>query len=224
MPTCHPKMQSHSTRRHSSWSIAVSRSSVRRSLWLLILAAVTGVSFGKGGVVPGQMQIKGVLFPVYLDSDGQPVAICRAKHVFSDYQRRGFFRMGVLPLLVIDGFAIELRDASHLSPALTVVPTHVVFKDFVRQAIEARDFSLSSTSREPFLVQARLARLENSDLWRLQEGTVQRSNSAQLTFQRATLKISGPQAGQMTCETTSGVIHIRLLSEAQAVTVKPLPP
>ncbi len=199
----------------SSVVAVLGASFVRGALSILILSTVIGVSFGKGGLLPGQAQFKGILVPICIGSNREPVAIFRAKHVFSDYQRRGFFRIGVLPLLVIDGLSIELRDPSSLPATLNAVPSHALFKDFVRSAVEARQFALSCDSQKDFAVRARLVRLESSDEWRLEDGVVRQSGGGQLSFQRATLRISGPHAGEMNCETSSGVVRIELLSSTQ---------
>jgi len=50
--------------------------------------------------------------PVYLKSESLPVAVFRANRIYHDHQRKGFFRIGGLPLLVLEGLSLELRDTN----------------------------------------------------------------------------------------------------------------
>jgi len=224
-------------------------------------------------LIDSRTQIKNAIIPICLDADAKLVAVVRTRHIFSDYQRRGFFRIGVLPLLVIDGLEVEIREPSQATAALGAVHSRIVFKEFARKAVEGRNFRLSFGSGEPFVqtgshtnglrpypvdalgdvltprpgptaielkesgrglphsrtlargseaprngvggacvLRAETVRLENSDQWRLQDGVVHAAGAEPVNFRYATLQISGPKAGEISCETTNGVVHLNCLS------------
>jgi hypothetical protein len=68
----------------------------------------------QGLFLDSRAQVKNALVAVYVDPGPEPMAWIRAARIFGDYQSRGFFRIGALPLLVIDKFAIELRDPERI--------------------------------------------------------------------------------------------------------------
>jgi hypothetical protein len=166
-----------------------------------------------------------MVVPICLDSQRpvQPSAILRVGHIFSDYQRRGFFRIGVLPLLVIDGPVVEIRDPMKLSEVLSTVHCEIFFKDHLTKSAEARDFSVRFGSEGGFLLQARLVRLERSGQWRLHEGMVKRPGAPAIAFQKASLQITGREVGELRCETTNGVAHFNLLSSLSTLITNQVP-
>jgi hypothetical protein len=149
---------------------------------------------------------------LYGESELEPVAVFRAERIFSDYQRRGFFRIGALPLLVFDGLSIELHDPTQVSKALASLGARFDARGDARKAVEGRDFCLSFVPEQDGRLRARRVRLESTTAWHLQEGTVHQAGAAPMPFRQGNLTITGPQAGQLTCETTNGTVHIHLLS------------
>ena len=166
--------------------------------------------FGFGD--PRLKEAKKLTLAVYGEAELQPVAILQAERVFNDYQRRGFFRIGVLPMLVFEGLKLEIPDPDRLSSALTNVSKKLIFKANTKKAVEGRDFLLSCGLAKAGWLRARRVRLENSQGWELQEGTFSDGDSAPVAFSRATLVATGPQAGEVTCATASGVVRIHLCS------------
>ena len=158
--------------------------------------------------------IKGAVMPVYQKFGTEPVAVCRAERVFSDYQRRGFFRIGVLPLLVFDGLQIEVRDPARVSSILSSVSGRFASKGQIKKAVEGRDFTLRFASESSGRLRARRVRLERGTEWHLQDGTVDQLGGEAVSFSRATLTVTGANAGEVVCETTNGAVRFRLGSLA----------
>jgi hypothetical protein len=153
-----------------------------------------------------------VCVAVYLKTDPLPVAIVRAGAIHEDYQRRGFFRIGVLPMLALERLTLEVRDPEHLSGVLTNATAFLARKGEARKAVEGRDFALSFTCKPDGRVTARSVRLEGREAWSLAQGTVDMPPSKPVNFRRATLTISGPQGGDLLCETSNGPVRISLHS------------
>jgi hypothetical protein len=151
-----------------------------------------------------------VCVAVYLKSEPSPVAIVRTRAIHEDYQRRGFFRIGVLPMLALERLTLEVRDPEHLSGVLTNATALLGRKGEARKAVEGRDFALSFSSKPDGLVTARSVRLEGRDAWSLAQGAVDMPPGKPVNFRQATLTISGPQAGDLLCDTTNGPVRICL--------------
>ena len=213
--------------RHDRWTASSQRTGVIFAwcfLAVLVLNNPTSTLPAASFLLDSRTRIRNAALPICLDSGNKPIAILRAKEIFGDHQRRGFFRIGVLPLLVIDGMNVEIRDPRKLGAALEGVHREIIFKQSVRKAVEGRDFRLcfapeeregrgsvvpslasSTESRSMPVLRAQIVRLDNSDLWRLEDGVVSRPGTPPITFHHATLQISGPKAGELSCETTNGV-------------------
>ena len=166
----------------------------------------------------------GVVLAIYPEIGLQPLAILRADQLYEDYQRRGFFRIGALPMLVAEGLSVELCDTNQLSAALTQASTRFGVKAKKFKAVEGRGFSLSFSGQLKGVVHARTARLESSTEWRLQEGTVEQPGSAAIAFRRATLAVAGPKAGELTYETATGPTSVHLLALIRPLDPAPIQP
>ena len=56
--------------------------------------------------------------PIYADRQGPPVAVLRIERLSTEYEKRGFFRVGLLPKVVFTGVAVELDSIERLPAAL----------------------------------------------------------------------------------------------------------
>jgi hypothetical protein len=196
-------------RERASWMPAL-----LRILFLMIVLACATSGLAQSWLLNSHMRITKAVMPEYLDFGSKPAAIFRADQIYEDYQRRGFFRIGVLPMVVLEGLSLELCDTNQLSVALTRTSTHFGSKGKASNAVEGRNFSLSFSGQKNAVIHAQIVRLESGTEWRLQEGTVDQPGAASISFRRATLTIVGPKAGELACATTNGLVHLDLLSLA----------
>lgn len=193
--------------------------SLRCALLLLLFPVASGVAqIG----LPSDMNITGAASYVYVGNEIKPVALIRVDHIFNDFQRKGFFRIGVLPMLVLDGLNLELCDTARLSTVLTNVSASFIIKNGATRLVEGRNFLLSFSMQKNVDVRARVIRLQSSTEWRLQDGMIRRFDAPPIRFRHATLKVSGPNSGELTCDTAGGTIHIRLLSLVTSKDHQPL--
>jgi hypothetical protein len=185
------------------------------SLSLACLLASPGYGPAQGFHLNSKGDVKGLQLAIGQEPGVEPAAFCRVDKVFGDFQTRGFFRIGVLPLLVLDGLRIEIHDLDRLSPAL--IETREYFsKSISRKAIEGRNFTLSFAAEKSGRVRSHRVRLESRTAWELEQGSLERPGLPGLAFSRATLTVCGPQAGELLCETTNGPVrlHVRSLLPA----------
>ncbi len=179
---------------------------------LVVALACVGILVQAEPVV-GVTEARHACLAVYLDDKLQPTAVFRVEHAYKDYQTRGFFRIGALPLLVLDGLSMEVRDAERMFEALNQAIAKWTSKNARRSAIEARDFSLCFCPGKRECLRARRARLESPKEWRLEQGSVTLPGAtATVAFSQAILTVSGPDTGELTCETPQGSARLRLFS------------
>ena len=158
------------------------------------------------------MELQNVRLPVFLDFEPKPVALFRAERIYTDHQTRAFFKIGVLPLEVLDHLSLQLLDPARLAATLKSATGRFALKERVKQAIEARNFSLSFTTKNSGHLVAQRVRLEDRAAWRLELGVVTAPARPPIRFRTATLIMAGPQVGELLCQTTNGPVDLQLLS------------
>ncbi|SPE60038.1 exported hypothetical protein [Verrucomicrobia bacterium] len=179
---------------------------------VLLALAPTLSALSQGWALDSGIEVRKAVVPVYLNFEPEPAAILRADRIFSDYQRKGLFRIGVLPVLVLDGLIVELRDAARLTNALSEMSAQFALRPGAKKAVEGRRFTLFFAAKEDGRISAKLVRLESASEWRLKDGTVQQPGVAPLVYSEGTLTVAGAQAGEFFCQTTNGAVRLDLLS------------
>lgn len=58
------------------------------------------------------------MVPIYLKAEPLPVARLRIAELRTDFQRRGLFRIGLLPFLVAEGVRVEVLSSNRLDEVL----------------------------------------------------------------------------------------------------------
>src|SRR5882672_7348979 len=111
--------------------IALRHANTARKPTLLYFGLVALISFAAASPVHAQFSLFGAsrienfVAPVYLEFGEEPVAMLRIKSVSTEYQRKGFFRIGLLPMLVLTEIAIEVRDMARFGDALSGVQQRI---------------------------------------------------------------------------------------------------
>ncbi len=71
-----------------------------------------------------KLDAKGLIIPIFLSTNaGKPDATLRVDRLYTDCLRKGFFRIGVLPIIVGEGVSLEVDRPAQLQAALAKVPT-----------------------------------------------------------------------------------------------------
>lgn len=84
-----------------------------------LAVSVLALSFEVFGQLPSSSFNKAVV-PIYLDD--QVVMVMSVERTRTDYQRKGFFKIGLLPILVAEGVTFEVQEPAKLTAALGRVP------------------------------------------------------------------------------------------------------
>jgi hypothetical protein len=75
------------------------------------------------------------------NAETRAAIVLRAEQVSRDYQRRGFSRIGLLPVVVLSGVTIEFRDLAHARDVLSRVTSRLPVGS-AGEAVELRDVTI----------------------------------------------------------------------------------
>ena len=144
-----------------------------------------------------QITAKGMVIPLFVGAESKPTALVRVKELRNDYRRVGFFRIGAIPLVVLDGVTIELKHTNHLSSSLKELPKGV-FLNKHPNLLEARDVRIIATTETVPRLQARTMRFLNGVQWRFFDGILFAGSNHSVYFSEGTLQLEGPKQGCFT--------------------------
>jgi len=136
--------------------------------------------------------------PVYLGDDMHLAALLRAERLYAGFQRRGFFRIGVLPQFMADGVTLELHDAARCAEVLQGVPAKLRLWGNVG-ALEMRRvvvvFGAPTTTSTR--LEAGRALCGQDGRWELLDGVVFQAGTNRVSAPSGRLQIVGPKAGRL---------------------------
>jgi hypothetical protein len=159
-----------------------------------------------------QAEVRRAVVPIYLRAAEGPAVVIRADHVFNDYQRRGFFRIGVLPLCVLDGVSVEVRETNQIAAALSRASESFAARGSMSRAVEARNFSISFPNQKSATMKARRVCFEKGDEWWFEEGILRLHSGECVSLQTARLVVRGPAAGDLIYAGRNGPVRFNLIS------------
>jgi hypothetical protein len=169
-----------------------------------------------GLVLNRKHDVRGVSWTVFSDSDGQAVARFRVGRVSVENERRGFFRIGVLPIVVIEEVRVHLLTGEARVESLTGFREELT--GLARGGRwEVRGFSLESVPGA-ISIEARTVQFLE-DEWRFPGGTRLRLEGEEQTVRGATILLAGDEAGALAWEGESGVRGRRLLAGSLSAVV-----
>jgi len=187
--------------------------------WLALLMGVV-----VGSVVPAASQpalfpppaapgsrpgLKGVTAPLYVAGEPKAVAVLRVEKVFTDYQRKGFFRIGLLPLCVAEGVRLEVQRPEKAAAALANVRGHLRLAKGNVPA-ELRRLVVEVAGEPTVQLKAGRVRFAEAGDWLLDGGVSCAQGTTVAEGARATLQVTGESPGQLVLETAAGQRTMRL--------------
>jgi len=195
-------------------TLATSHFAMYWTIFIILLLAINSPAVAQSSFLNSSARATKVTMSIYPEVGLTPLATFRAEQIHGDYQKRGFFRIGVLPMVVLEELSLELRDTNQLSAALTRANIHFGSRNKSSEVLEGRNFSLSFTGQTNGVLHARTIQLGSRAEWVLHEGTISQRDMPPIPFRRATLTIAGPKAGELTYDAPNGQIRVPLLSLA----------
>ena len=106
----------------------------------------------------------------YVDREtGEVLATVRFRVVRTEYERRGYFRIGAIPFVVVEGTLLELRDDTALRARWPMVAVWLgeLFRDV---EVEFRDVLVKRRGEVVPILEAKRMRITNRGDWVLSDG------------------------------------------------------
>lgn len=128
-----------------------------------------------------------IVAPIYAGSGDSAAAVVRIERASHDLRRKGFFRIGAFPYVLLQGVHLDVRDPDAALDSMREVPRQL--KRLAKSsAVEVSQFRLSVAKEEVELVAAR----------------IQFKGETAVTFEKVRL-----QLGASNFEAGNGVLHLR---------------
>lgn len=147
---------------------------------------------------------RGLVVPIHLDANPSgTAAVIRIDHFSADHQRKGFFRIGLLPLLVADGVVFEFRDPASIAECLAGSRSRLE-QWFGGRLLELRRVEFRFPTGGNQRLEARRVSFAADGHWELSGGVKWRAATDECEAASGHLQIFGNQAGQLVMEPISG--------------------
>ena len=158
------------------------------------LVVLPGAANGQGLPLSSRTKINGVVIPIFLEDNRPAAAVLKVDKIHTEYQRRGFFRIGLLPLVVMEGVKIDFRQANAASSALARLPKEM--KPWAgSRMLELRDVKFAFRAEPKERLRAGKMRWLENGQWQLSNGVTIQMTPNEVQVQQALLQIAGPSAG-----------------------------
>jgi hypothetical protein len=154
-----------------------------------------------------------LVIPRYSESDKKLYAVISVDKVYTEYEKKGFFRIGALPVAVLEGITYEVKDPGPAAKNLASLRSW--FGGDTASNVELRGvkFVASPNSR---LEGGRLLFLDN-DRWQLVNGVRLISGANEVRAESATLQVAGARIGEVILQTTPPTTNFFLFSSLSQV-------
>jgi|ERR1035438_7169177 hypothetical protein len=151
-------------------------------------------------LLAGGFRLKGGVVSLYCGSELEPATVVRFEQVYADYESKGFFRIGALPIGVMEGVTFELQHPESVTNSLEQLQQWLRPKAAKRLELRRLSFLVSGpvTNR----LETGRARLVSDGRLALFDGVSFVSGTNQMRAARGVLQIKGAQAGLLVMETS----------------------
>jgi hypothetical protein len=178
---------------------------VRRNMRVLIGSMALGFALVGTRAQPladlsgGNIQLQNASIHLYERGGLEPVARVSLVNSVTEYERRGFFRIGLLPIEVLEGVTIEVPDAARAARGLARASEWLGTRKATR--LEVRRLAVQVSSPTTNRLESGRALPMPGGKWELLDGVSFVSGTNEAHAARGTLQIAGARAGQFVLET-----------------------
>ncbi len=160
--------------------------------WFGIITSATGVT-----PILLKAQVQDLVVPFYTRDESEAIAVAQVERIFNDRQRRGFLKINVLHLTVIEGVVLHIRREDRAQESLAAAASWFVSKS-AAQAHELRRVTIffenpQGTNR----LSAARAKIQPGGTWQLQQASLHLAGQLPLELASSTLFIHGPNTGTL---------------------------
>lgn len=153
-------------------------------------------------------EIRDAQIQVRSHDSSMPTATVRARRVREEHQKRGFFKIGALPLVAIEELSIEILTTNALHEAFSDLPVKLR-GERVSQLCEARGLELKFSHCPGAFVRATTARWDSPNSILLINGSLKRGAQI-MGFKSGHLKLTPSATATMEFASANGLTRIRL--------------
>lgn len=180
--------------------------------WIVLVVALGLAALDLAAGTDLANRLKGLRMTLRPRSNDAAVVRLSIQEARLDHQRRGFFKIGVLPVLVVEDVALEVLEPGSLASTLADLPA-ALMGDGHRVPIELRNFSLRFPGDETPRFLAGRVRLAGRGVWQLSGPVAWRTTASQGLASQASLQVAGAQAGWLTLTGTNAPQMVDLFSD-----------
>ena len=159
-------------------------------LWTLTVSAQVSSLFG-------EVQLKDAVIPVFVRGQQQAAAVIHVERTLTDYQVRGFFRIGVLPVAVADGVVIAFRDPAAVAEALMRAHGWLQPPGGGRSVELRRVVFRMPEGAGTNRLEVGLVRLGSTGQWKLTGGVAWHTAAGAGRLESAMLQVTGTHSGRL---------------------------
>ena len=155
------------------------------------------------------------VIPLYSEPGNSPAAIVRVDKVYTEYEKHGFFRIGALPIGVLEGVTFEAKDASPQGRNLERLASWLGADAGSHLELRGVRFIASPSSS----LEAGRLRPTGRERWELSGGVAFVRGTNTLRADKATIQVTGPNAGLLILQTTPPSTNTFLFCNSTATPV-----
>jgi hypothetical protein len=148
----------------------------------------------------GGLSLKGGVFALYNGNETEPATVVRLDKLYKDYECKGFFRIGILPIGVMEGVTFEVQHRESVTNNLAQL--HEWLGPRGTRSLELRRVRFLVPAPVTNCLETVRARLVAGGKLALFDGVSFVSGTNEIQAARGLLQITGDQAGQLVMETT----------------------
>jgi hypothetical protein len=138
-----------------------------------------------------------LVIPRYSEPDKVLYAVIRVDKVYTEYQKKGFFHIGTLPVVVLEGVTYEVKDPAPAAANLARLRSWL--GGDTGRHLELRGVKIVA-SQDSRLEAGRMLFLDN-DRWQLTGGVRLVTGPSELRAESATFRVAGERAGELILQT-----------------------
>lgn len=153
-----------------------------------------------GDLLSGNVWARGALITIYQGTEPKPSMIVRANTIFRDYQRKSFFRIGVLPIGVMEGVTFDVRHVESITNSLAQLDHWLGPRAANR--LELRQVTIQISATVTNRLQAGRIHVLPGGKWELADDVRLQVGTNQMQAARATLQVAGERTGTLVMGTT----------------------
>jgi hypothetical protein len=156
---------------------------------------------------------RNLVIPRYSEPDKKLYAVISVDKVYSEYEKKGFFRIGALPVTVLEGITCEVKDPAPAAKNLAHLRSWLGADTGRHLDLRGVKFAASPSSR---LEGGRLLFLDD-DRWQLTGGVRFVSGAGEVRAESATLQVTGERAGELILQTTPATTNTFLFGNISPI-------